>query len=224
MTIPAPALPPAQQHARGADQQMPTEFFYPRWMLLAAILAMPVTLVGIAFHAYFTANTCSLGMAQSLCNIDLWPGWIQVVVILALYMVLLFISASYGRGLGSEGEDSKARGLRMVVLRLTEFQRVRSLSWAIAASVTLAEIIVFLRSQLTAVMLALGIIAVFTCLRAATYHPPRRRARRQQGATGGNPLQEAQARHERALGSQSRFWNVARNTPPLRYFFSRRHD
>ena len=200
----------------GGAPQMPTGFFYPRWVLLGTMAVIPVVLVGYAVHYYYsTRAVCSLGSLQSLCSLDLIPDWAKFVVAVVGYILALFIAATYGRTLGSERDLAEQEGIARLVAQLTEFQRVRLLSRTLAALLALGLALDFLLGDLDGMTAGLACIALFACLRAGSYRP--RRATVTQGTDA------EQVEHERQLGQQSRFWNVARNTPPLNYIFRTRH-
>lgn len=221
-TADAPAQP-NQPNQRGANAraggapQMPTGFFYPRWVLLGTMVVIAVALVGYAVHYYYSARAvCSLGSLQSLCSLDLIPDWAKFVVAVVGYLLALWIAATYGRTLGPESAMSEREGFARLVVRLTEYQRVRLLTRIIAALLALGLALDFLLGRLDGMTAALTCITLFACLRAGFYRPRRAPAARE-------GVDAAQAEHEQQLGQQSRFWSVARNTPPLSYIFRTRH-
>lgn len=221
-TADAPAQPnqPNQRGANargGGGPRMPTGFFYPRWVLLGTMVVIPIALAGYAVNYYYsTQAVCSLGSLQSLCSLDLIPDWAKFAVAVVGYVLALFFAATYGRTLGAESDMGRHEGFAGLVVRLTEFQRVRLLTRTLAALLALGLVADFLLGRLDGMTAALTCITLFACLRAGFYRP-----RRAPAARAG--VDAAQAEHEQQLGQQSRFWNVARNTPPFSYIFRTRH-
>lgn len=235
MTV--PTRPEAPAHTATAPEQaaapahaprMRTGFFHPRWALLATMCYMPLALVGFAAHYYFTtAVQCNLGIAQALCTLDVQAAAVQVTLMLFAFALVYFAVASYGRGHEKESPVSDSASLASFAWRITEFQRVRPLAWIISALLVLGLLVEVARGRLDAVTLTLSLIALFTLVRGATYHP--RRPATATGATSdGQPAGQsdtpAQTAHERSLGREASFWNVARNTPPLVWIFRTGHQ
>ncbi|MGH2517067.1 MAG: hypothetical protein ACRDHP_15565 [Ktedonobacterales bacterium] len=89
----------AQQLARTANRY---GMFYPRWQLLAAIVFMPLAIVGYGIKLYFLSNRCGV---SPLCSVDMLPGVVQVIVIWLLFLLVCFIISQTARRLETEPDD-----------------------------------------------------------------------------------------------------------------------
>lgn len=170
---------PPQRHdvsKRYVPQPHPTTF-HPRWVMLAALALMSVVLVGIWVRGYYSGHACGLGSLQFLCGLDLLPGIIQVLGILALAEVALGLVRGIGRAYDPDRLAAEATGPRAMLWRLTEYPRVRTLAWILAAIIAVGLVIDALGARLDVATVMVSVIALYATLRCATYRPPRLRAR-----------------------------------------------
>ncbi|HEU0026030.1 MAG TPA: hypothetical protein VFQ25_02860 [Ktedonobacterales bacterium] len=181
MSVPAPTGAPAATaapapvagHSRGGPTRPATGFFHPRWLLLAGVWYMPAAIAGFGIHHYFTERTCQLDMLNALCWLDVMAAPGQVALMLAGFVITLFVASTYGRSHDLDRTGAQPAGFTWLMWRMTDYQRVRPLTWALAAVVALGLALEVIRGQLDGVTLALGLIALGVCLRCAAYHPRR---------------------------------------------------
>ncbi len=214
---PAPATPASVAGLpQGRPQRPATGFFHPRWVLLAGVWYMPAAIAGFAIHYFYSLGTCQLGMFNALCLLDVMPEPAQAALMLAGFAATLFIAATYGRARDLDRMGGQATGFAGLMWRMTEYQRVRPLAWALTGLVGLGLLVEVVRSQLDGVTLTLGLIALGVCLRCASYHP-RLPARSRAVGVDGVASEESPRRvaHEESPRREVSFRSVARNTPPI---------
>jgi len=140
---------------------------YPRWPLLAAILLTPFIIVGYLINLYYDSHDCNFGI---LCNIDLLPGVVQVLIIWAMYGILWFVSLIFGV-IWLEGPAS-SNILASFLRRISNFEPVRWLLVSYGGLALLGMVIGVFLNRLTPVAFAMVTIVVIVALYACFWRPP----------------------------------------------------
>jgi len=171
--------------------------------LLAAISVIPFTVIGYGLLVYFSQHTCRLGI---LCQMDTWPGWIQVLLIVLGFGFLWVILLAWGVAYGVEGDTTGQGRIAAWLRALSQFAAVRWLlvGGGVVALALLGWDAINLRLDVPGA--AFGVITLIVAACTLFYRPPRDRAN----------LTPQQLYEEGLRGTRS-FWYVLRTIPPMRW-------
>jgi hypothetical protein len=135
-----------------------------RLLLLTAMLYNPPILIGYLLYVYGPSKTC---IAGPICKFGTYPGFLQIVLLLAgAWLLWLLIAVGVRRVLEWPG----GQGWLASALRgISDYESVRELLGVLGALLLVAMVFALLGHRLTWTSLILGAITAGAAIRAAFF-------------------------------------------------------
>lgn len=147
---------------------------YPRWPLLAAIWINLCVILGYLASLYYAANPCQLG---PLCRTGDLPGYAQVSIIWAGFLLSWFLAFLFGLGPleARRTPERSSTPVAYVIWSLTNIEPLRLLLLAYSSVALLGLLLGEAQARLTPMALSLSAVVVCVGGCSLAWHPARPR-------------------------------------------------